>query len=90
METKEIKVFGRVQGVFFRANTQEKAQQLGLTGYVKNEPDGSVRIVARGETDQLQDLINWCHDGSPKAIVEDVSAKPYASVEEFKSFDIRY
>lgn len=90
METKEIKVFGRVQGVFFRANTQEKAQQLGLKGFVKNEPDGSVRIVARGDKDKLQQLIVWCHDGSPKAIVEDVSAQPFPTVEEFNSFDIRY
>ena len=75
---------GRVQGVFFRASTREKAKALGLTGYVKNQPDGSVLINAEGEQDQLKELLDWCLKGGPSgAKVTDIQT----AEEELKGWD---
>ena len=60
---------GRVQGVWFRAGTQEQALQLGVNGWVKNCPDGSVEIHAEGEKETLEHLISWCRKGPPSAQV---------------------
>lgn len=65
-------VTGRVQGVFFRASTRERALQLGLAGYAKNCSDGSVEVVASGEAEALDALGAWLHDGPPGARVERV------------------
>ncbi len=65
-------VRGRVQGVWFRAGTQEQALQLGLCGWVKNCPDGSVEIHAQGEKETLEQFINWCRKGPPAAQVSDL------------------
>ena len=67
-----IKITGRVQGVFFRANTRDKALELGLSGYAQNLPDGSVAVVAQGPRESLEDLIAWCHEGSTASKVEKV------------------
>ncbi|PSO44411.1 MAG: acylphosphatase, partial [Parcubacteria group bacterium QH_9_35_7] len=65
----KIIISGRVQGVFYRKNTKQKAQKLGLTGYVKNMPDGTVKIEVEGEEEKLEKLTEWCHQGSPAANV---------------------
>ena len=67
-----IKVTGRVQGVFYRASTHDEAQRLGLKGFVKNEPDGSVYIEAEGEEAVLDALVAWCRQGPPAARVSNV------------------
>lgn len=67
-----IKVSGRVQGVFYRASTDDKAQRLGVKGYVKNEPDGSVYIEAEGDDAVLDALVEWCKQGPPAARVSNV------------------
>lgn len=67
-----IRVYGKVQGVFFRANAQDKAEALGILGWVKNEPDGSVRIAAEGNEDALQEFVSWCKQGPTHARVEKV------------------
>lgn len=67
-----IKVSGRVQGVFYRASTDDKAQRLGVKGYVKNEPDGSVYIEAEGDDAVLDALVEWCKQGPPAAQVSNV------------------
>lgn len=74
MTDRRVRVFvsGRVQGVFFRATTTEEASQLGLSGWVKNLPDGRVEAVFEGDPDAVADMIQWCHTGSPRAQVEDV------------------
>nr|WKN39069.1 acylphosphatase [Tunicatimonas sp. TK19036] len=72
MPCYSIHVTGVVQGVFYRASTQEKAQALGLCGWVRNEPDGSVLICAEGDANALQQLINWCHQGPSRAEVDEV------------------
>ncbi|MFZ6011835.1 MAG: acylphosphatase [Bacteroidota bacterium] len=65
-----IQVFGKVQGVFFRASTQERAHELNIHGFVRNERDGSVYIEAEGEEHALQQFIQWCQHGPRQARVE--------------------
>ena len=67
-----IKVSGRVQGVYYRASTHEAAQRLGVKGFVKNEPDGSVYIEAEGDDAILDALVEWCRQGPPAARVTNV------------------
>ncbi|MEZ5024038.1 MAG: acylphosphatase [Chitinophagales bacterium] len=73
MKSLQIKVEGNVQGVYFRMSTKEKADQLGLKGFAKNEKDGSVYIEVEGEEVILEKLIEWLHVGPPNANVTKVS-----------------
>lgn len=70
----EAIVHGLVQGIFFRHNTRIQATRLGLTGVVRNLPDGSVRVVAEGPREQLDRLLAWLHRGPELADVERVDA----------------
>lgn len=74
MEKKAVilKVYGKVQGVGFRYYTHKKANELGLNGFVRNKPDGSVYIEAEGKDAQLQEFINWCEVGPTWANVSKV------------------
>lgn len=63
---------GRVQGVFFRVSTRNRALELGLTGTVQNQKDGSVRIVTTGQEDAIEQLTLWCHRGPELARVDHV------------------
>ena len=72
MKTVRIRCLGRVQGVFFRKYTQDKARELNIKGFVKNEADGSVLIFACGEDSRVDRLIEWCHEGPPSARVDNV------------------
>lgn len=82
-----IRVEGKVQGVFFRATTLREAAALGITGWVKNQADGSVLIAAQGSVEKLQDLLNWCKRGSEHARVSKVEFEELDST-DFSSFDI--
>jgi acylphosphatase len=72
MKHYSIRVYGKVQGVFFRASAREKAQELGINGRIRNEADGSVSAEAEGPEDHLQDFISWCRQGPPRASVDKV------------------
>lgn len=85
-----VRVYGRVQGVFFRANTRERARELGLTGYVRNMPDGSVEAVIEGEKDRVDELISWMHIGPPLARVDRVEVEYQEYRGEFRDFTVRY
>ncbi len=85
-----IKISGEVQGVFFRVKTQEKAEELGLSGWVKNEADGTVKILTEGEPERLEELIKYCQSGHKFAKVERVDVKWEQASGEFKGFDIKY
>jgi len=84
-ETLQILVTGDVQGVFFRQSTKEKAVSLGIKGTVRNTDDGAVSIVASGEHNSLQKLIDWCCVGPAKAEVANVHVEkvPYIVFEDF-------
>lgn len=71
-ETIHLTITGKVQGVFYRASAKKMAEQLGLTGWVRNTPDGNVELVASGPHGALQALIQWCRQGPKDARVADV------------------
>lgn len=85
----DIRVTGRVQGVSFRMRTEQEAQRLGLSGWVRNEPDGSVAVHVEGEPAAVESLIAWCHDGPAYARVDGVEVTP-AHVTGATSFRLRY
>ena len=80
-----IIVSGKVQGVFFRAATKEKADELGVKGFVRNEPNGSVFIEAEAEETVLYKFVKWCNSGPPRAQVQHVEVIPgdVAGLENF-------
>jgi acylphosphatase len=67
-----VMISGRVQGVWYRASTKQKAEELGLAGWVKNTVDGNVEAVFEGEESTVNEMISWCRIGPPLAQVDDV------------------
>ncbi|MDR3432295.1 MAG: acylphosphatase [Rouxiella aceris] len=83
-------VYGRVQGVGFRFHTQQQAIELGLCGYAKNLDDGSVEVIACGEQQRVEQLVDWLQQGGPRyARVERVLTEP-RPVADYQGFTIRY
>ncbi len=83
-------VYGRVQGVFFRAFVAEHAHELGLTGYVRNLPLRAVEVVAEGERKQLEKLVSYLKMGPPDAKVEKVVTNWSEYTGNYSGFRIRY
>lgn len=84
----QIKVIGKVQGVWFRKYTQDEARRLGLNGFVRNEKDSNVCLEAEGTIEQLDLFVKWLHKGSPLSSVSSVEFK-VGKPKYFKSFEIR-
>jgi acylphosphatase len=84
----QINVQGRVQGVWFRKYTLDKARSIGLTGFVKNNLDGAVYIEAEGDAEQLNEFINWLYRGSPLSRVTSVEYEK-GSIENYDVFEVR-
>jgi acylphosphatase len=82
-------VRGRVQGVAFRMSAQRVAARLGLTGWVRNQADGSVALEAQGDSSRVDDLLGWCGHGPPGARVTGVETENLPTVEETR-FEIRH
>lgn len=85
-----IIVQGKVQGVFYRSETVKAARELGLTGWAKNEPAGSVKITARGSAENLAKLVEWCHSGPPLAKVAKVDVEWGKADKNYKRFVVKY
>jgi len=85
-----VVVSGRVQGVFFRAKTQEKAKELGVFGWVKNLSEGRVEAVFEGERDKVEEMVKWAKKGPPGAIVNDLNVVWEEYQAEFNNFEIRH
>ena len=83
-------VHGRVQGVNFRYYTRQRAVGMGLTGYVCNQWDGTVVVVAEDSRPVLEALLRWLHQGPPSAYVTQVDAEWSPATGEFLSFGVRY
>ena len=83
-------VHGRVQGVYFRTFVSRRGAELGLTGYARNLPDGTVEVWAEGETAQLQRLLDHLATGPPTARVEKVDTEWSEHTEGHTAFRIRY
>lgn len=85
----QVHVTGRVQGVSFRAYAEQEAARLGVAGWVRNEPDGSVVGHFEGEQAAVDALVDWCRSGPPLARVRDVAVRP-AAVTGADGFGVRY
>jgi acylphosphatase len=83
-------ISGRVQGVFFRAYTQEAARARNIRGWVMNTRDRRVEAVLEGEKEQVEDMINWCHQGSPMSHVSQVDVDWQEYTGEFQDFSVKY
>lgn len=81
-------VRGRVQGVLFRQSSVREAKRLGLTGWVKNRPDGAVEILAEGEEDQVKDFLAWAQHGPSTARVDKVDTRWKSYTGEYATFVI--
>lgn len=88
MTTKRFLIHGKVQGVSFRFHCREKALDLGVKGYVRNLPDGSVEVLASGAPESVQLLLNWCQSGPSKSIVQSVTVRDQP-IGFFSDFEIR-
>jgi acylphosphatase len=88
LQTISITVSGVVQGVYYRQSAKEKALELGISGIVKNLPDGNVHILATGADEQLGQLVQWCKQGPRHAQVSNVNVEPIDH-QEFFGFTIQ-
>ncbi len=89
MLSLQIQVKGKVQGVYFRKSTQVQAQALGIQGFVRNEPDGSVYIEAEGHQESLDQFLAWCWKGPEHAQVKEVKSAEQSS-KHYEGFEVRY
>jgi acylphosphatase len=89
---KRVHVFigGRVQGVFFRAETQRAARGFNLSGWVRNIPDSRVEAVFEGEDENVDKMLDWCHVGPPAARVQEVITNEESYIGEFNDFNIKH
>jgi len=85
-----IRVYGDVQGVGYRSWTVRRARRMGLTGLVRNEPDGSVVVIVEGEEGDIESLIEECRRGPPLARVEKVDVEWQEYKGEYSDFEIEY
>ena len=91
MEIRAVVIFrGRVQGVYFRANCAEKAEALGLRGFVQNRGDGSVEAVFQGDRPGIEECIEWNKTSQPRARVETVEVSWHEPQPDLRSFRILY
>jgi len=86
----EAIIFGYVQGVSFRYYTRREAERLQLGGWVANQPDGSVKVVAEGSHESLQELVSFLSYGSPAARVDHVKVDWLDATNKFSGFNVRY
>lgn len=84
------RITGRVQGVGFRYNTRGQARRLRLTGWVRNNPDGSVEVRAEGDKDKLESMISWLKKGPPGARVEDIQVEKKAYSGKYSDFGVEF
>ena len=91
METRRIRVTGRVQGVGFRYALRDEAERLGLTGWVRNAPDGSVEALLQGQGPAIEQLVAWARRGPPAAHVSSLEEEPAArdADRRYERFEIR-
>jgi acylphosphatase len=88
-ERAHVYVSGDVQGVFFRDSTRQKAQQLGLAGWVKNLPDGRVEALFEGPSQKVREMLRWCEQGPPHAAVENVDVEFDTAQVDLPGFEVR-
>jgi acylphosphatase len=90
MKRVHVYISGRVQGVFFRAETRRAANGFNITGWVRNMFDGSVEALFEGEDKNVDKMLEWCHIGPPAAKVKEVQAEEEPYTGEFRDFSVKY
>jgi acylphosphatase len=85
----DIRIKGMVQGVSFRENCLKKALSLGISGWVRNDPDGNVSVVAEGDGKKLKEFISWCYHGPQFARVDKVLVSP-GEFQQLAGFEIKF
>lgn len=90
MKALHLMIHGRVQGVWFRASTQEVAGKMKIKGWVRNTPDGAVELHIQGNDAAVDEMLAWCRQGPPGALVDSIDFTEVEPAEEFKAFSIRY
>jgi acylphosphatase len=83
-------ISGLVQGVYFRDTTRQQAQALGVTGWVRNQADGSVEVLAEGPQEKLDTLLQFLHRGPQLARVDNVQTQWQTATGEFRIFEVRW
>ncbi len=90
MKALHLMIRGRVQGVWFRASSQDMARKLKIKGWVRNTPEGDVEMHIQGESVHVEQMLSWCHQGPPGARVDSVDVSDSRPDDEYKAFNIRY
>ena len=89
MKRVHLIISGRVQGVYFRQSSKDKADTLGLSGWVRNRQSGNVEAVVEGDPDAVTAFVEWCHDGPPHAHVDNVQCSDGGPVASLDGFTVR-
>ena len=90
MKKVHLIVSGRVQGVWYRGSARDRARTLGIKGFARNLPDGTVELMVEGEDQLVDQMIAWAWEGPKLAIVNDIKVKELPYEEEFHDFGVRY
>lgn len=90
MKHLDIKVYGKVQGVFYRVSSKKEAGKLGISGYAQNMSDGTVEIRVEGEDVKLEEFLKWCRKGPILAKVAKIEHKESDNLEEYSGFKIKF
>lgn len=88
MTRAHLKIYGQVQGVFFRRSAEIEAKKLSIVGWVKNRDDGSVEVMAQGEKENIDKFVKWCKRGPPFAEIEKVEVERKEGLDNFEEFSI--
>ena len=88
LERAHVLVSGQVQGVFFRDSTRQKAEELGLAGWVKNVPDGRVEALFEGPSEKVREMVSWCEEGPRHASVENVDTNFESAGGDLEGFEV--
>ena len=88
MVTLQLRISGKVQGVWYRASAKEAAISIGINGIVWNEPNGDVGAIVQGEQEQVDEFINWCWQGPPLSRVVNIQKEELVSEDIYASFEI--
>ncbi|MEC9412355.1 MAG: acylphosphatase [Pseudomonadota bacterium] len=89
IKQKHCLISGRVQGVSYRYSAQQQAHKLGVTGWVRNLADGQVELLIQGETQQLEDMLNWANQGPRFAEVNSIEVTEQSADLTLTDFEIR-
>lgn len=88
-ERAHVHVSGRVQGVFFRDATSQKARELNLSGWVRNLPDGRVEALFEGPSEAVRQMVHWCETGPPGSEVKNVDVDFETARADLTGFEVR-